>query len=482
MLDSPGAGGLAVRGTALRTAGFAATTVLGLISAPILTRHLGVEDFGRYATISALVALVVVVTDVGLGTYGMRELAVREPAEQRALLRRIIGLRLVLSLVGFAGAVAFAALAGYGSALVLGTVLASVGALTYVTQGMLALPLGVRLRLGWITVGEVVRQVVFVVAIVVLVLAGAGVVPLLAAAIPAGLVGTALLAWASRGALVWRPAFDGRGWLRLLRETLPVAVSGVVYTIYFRVVILIMSVIATASETGEFALSYRVIEILMTLPFLALGATLPLLSRAADTDQDRLRFAFARSFDVSVVAGIGLAVLTFTGAPLAMNVLTGSDTGPPVAVLEIQSPALATAFVSVIYGTVLLALRRHRELVLVSGIALVVTVVATFVLVPVSGAKGGGVATLIGEAVLALASVIVLRRVRPDLHPHHRVLPLAVLAAGLAVLASRVLEIPYVPNVGAVAVAGLVYLAVLLATRAIPAELIDALRPQARRA
>ena len=50
----------------------------------------------------------------------------------------------------------------------------------------------VDLRLGWVTVAELLRQLVTVVGIVVLVLAGASLVPFLALAIPASLAAVAV--------------------------------------------------------------------------------------------------------------------------------------------------------------------------------------------------------------------------------------------------------------------------------------------------
>jgi O-antigen/teichoic acid export membrane protein len=474
-LDTPAAGGIAIRGTALRAIGFGVVTLIGLVSAPVLTRHLGVVDFGRYSTVLSLIAVVSVVTDAGLGALAVRELAVLPPAAHRALMRHLLGIRLLLTLIGLAAAITFAALVGYGERMVLGTVVCGMGAITYIAQGTLSLPLQAGLRLGVVTAAEVVRQVVLTVAIVALVLAGAGVVPLLAATIPAGLAGTLALAGTARGSLVLRPRYDAAAWRRILHATLPIAVGGAMYALYFRLVLLLMSVIASAMQTGWFALSFRVVEILVGVPFLVVGSLLPLFARAARDDQERLAFGFRRTFDVSVVAGVGLTLVTYTGAPLAMSILTGDASGGPVDVLRIQSLSLVAVFVNVCLGTVLIALRRHRALLAVNAIALGGIVVAALVLVPAAGARGGAAAAAAGEWLLALAYGLALLRARPDLRPSFSAFPKAAVAAAAAVLASRAVHVPYVPNVGTVAVASVVYVVVLWAVRGVPPELTIAL-------
>src|SRR4051812_17649370 len=72
------AGPAAIRGGALRVGGYLAGVLLSVGSAAILFRHLGVEDGGRYVTITSLVALVAGLTDAGLLAIGVRELTVRK--------------------------------------------------------------------------------------------------------------------------------------------------------------------------------------------------------------------------------------------------------------------------------------------------------------------------------------------------------------------------------------------------------------------
>src|SRR4051794_17476340 len=58
ILDTPEAGVKSLRGGALRIGGYGIGLLLGLISAPLLIRHLGVVDFGRYVTVTSIVGLV----------------------------------------------------------------------------------------------------------------------------------------------------------------------------------------------------------------------------------------------------------------------------------------------------------------------------------------------------------------------------------------------------------------------------------------
>ncbi len=91
VLSSPEAGGRVIRGSAWRVGANGAGIVLGLATATLLLRHLGVAESGRYVTVLSLVAIPVYVADIGLNVAGSRELALRDPAERRALIGNILG-------------------------------------------------------------------------------------------------------------------------------------------------------------------------------------------------------------------------------------------------------------------------------------------------------------------------------------------------------------------------------------------------------
>jgi O-antigen/teichoic acid export membrane protein len=477
MLDSPAAGGRAIRGSAVRTVGYAVITALGLISAPLVTRHLGVVEFGRYMQVVSLIALVGTVTEAGLGALAVREFAVLDAEARRALLRNLLGIRLVLTVAGTAVAAAFAAVSGYGTDLVAGTALAGVGLLAYVAQGAFAVPLQAGLRLGWVTIGDVLRQIVFVVTLAILVIVGTGVVPLLGAPIAAGLAAAALTAAVVRREAPFVPAFDARTWARLLRETLPLAVAGALYSVYFRVVILVMSLAATGLQVGYFSLSFRVVEVLIALPFLVVGSFMPIFARAGRDDLERFRYGLGRTLEMAIVAGVGLSLVTFVGAPLAMNVLTDDPSSIPVDVLRIQSLSLALAFVNVTYGVAFVSLRRNRDLVVANAIGLLATIAVTFALVPPFEAIGGAWAATIGEAVLLVQYVWRLHAADLDLRSRFTIVPRALVAAGVGLaLAEAVPRLPAVPNLLPVVVATLGYVVMVVVVRALPPELTAALR------
>jgi len=469
ILDTPQAGPAAIRGGVIRVVGYGASVLLSVGSAALLFRHLGVEDSGRYVTVTSLVLVASGLVDLGLTGIGVRELAVREAGERSPLMRNLIGLRVVLSLVGVAGAVAFAAAVDYSDAMVLGTLLAGLGFAAAASQSTLVSVLTVELRLGLVTLLELLRQVVFVAAIVLLVLAGAELLPFLAASLPAGLVVLAATVAILAGSIAVKPAFDRAEWRLLLRDMLPYAAATALGAVYFRVSMVLLSLVSSAQQTGYFGASFRIIETLLAIPNLLVTAAFPIFARTAGSDRARLGYALQRMLEATVLAGGWVALMLIVGAPLIVEIIAGDSFAPSAEVLRIQAGALLLTFAGAPLGYALLSLRRHRDLLVITLAALVLNGVLVPLLADTHGANGAAAATLGAEFTLTASALFILARLDRRLRLSLAVVVKAApgFGAGCAVLA-----VPGVPSVVRMALATLLYAGLGLLLRAVPDEIL----------
>jgi O-antigen/teichoic acid export membrane protein len=462
----------ALRGSLLRTGGYVLGILLSLISARVLIEHLGVSSFGRYTTVVALVTIVAGFTEGGLNSVVLREFATLTAERRREMMASAIGIRLVLTFVGVMFAVAFAALAGYGSALIAGTALAGFGLVLQLLQSTLSTTLQAELRFGWVSAIEVLRQVVNVALLVALALAGAGLLPLLAVAIPASAISLLLTVPLVLRYTALRPSFHAGRWWALLRETIPWAIIAAVSIVYFRVALVLMSLISSASQTGYFATSFRISEVLVAIPVLVISAAFPILARAEREDSARFEFASGRILELALFVGTLLVLCLEVGAGFAIHVIADNKADPSIAVLRIQGLSLIASFVAVACGYPLLMRRRYREVLLANLLALAISSILTLSLAPSHGARGAALAALIAEIGLAISQAVMLKRASPGVVMRPSALLAVAVSGGAAVAVG--LTLPVHPVIGA-AVAVLVYLALLKLLRRLPPELGEVL-------
>jgi O-antigen/teichoic acid export membrane protein len=481
VLDTQAAGGLIIRGGALRFGSYVTIVALSLIPAVLLARHLGAIGFGRYTTVISLVTVVSTVTDVGMSNLGTREFAVREGADRDALMRDLFGLRVALTLVGALFAMLFAVLAGYSAALLAGTAVASLATVALVVQHTLSIPLLAELRLGLMSLLEVARQALTVVAIVALVAVGAGVFPLLAVTLVVYMVLVPITAISVRGRISLRMDLRTSRWIALLRPTIAFSLATAVGAIYVYTAQIITSLAASPHQSGLFALAFRVFIIAVTVPGLLVGGAMPLLARAARDDRERLAYALQRIFEVSLILGVATSLGLLAGAPFIVKVLTGPKLAEYVGsieVLRILGVAMIASFLSAGWGFALLSIKSYRPLLVVNALALLVSCVLTLILAARYGGTGAAVAVLCGESTLAIGNLLALARGHPDLRPRVAVVPKVILATAPAAALAVVLDLPAVASTALVLA---VYGLLIVLTRATPKEITELLPRPGRR-
>jgi O-antigen/teichoic acid export membrane protein len=463
VLDTPEAGALVVRGGALRVVGFALGTLLSLAGVIALTRHLEVVDYGRYQAVTALVAIVTALGDLGLGTLALREhaQAATGPQTRHHVLEALLGLRVALALAGVGVAAAAAALLGYDATMVGGAALASGAGVLLAGQQTATVPLQSALRIGTVTALDVGRQAMTTALMVGFVAAGAGLLWFLAIPIPVALALVAATV-AVLGRAVPRPAFDRALWPGLLRDAVPVGLATASGVLYLYASLVVCEFVATPRETGAFSASFRVIIIVAAVPALLGTSAFPLLARTAASAPERFGRATAGLIEGSVLLGGAAALGAVLGAPAIIAVIAGNGFDASIAPLRIQGAALGLTFAISGLGFALLA--RHRQAVLLrcNLLAFAVTVAAVAVLAAAHGERGAALGAAIGEATLCAVYAVALLRdvaIRPALVPR------IVLALGGALALGALVPVPAVP---ATAIGLAAYAALAWLFRAIP--------------
>jgi O-antigen/teichoic acid export membrane protein len=401
VLRSSGAGGRVIRGSALRVGANIGGLVLALLTATLLLRHLGVEESGRYVTVMSLVGIAVAIVDTGLNVSAAKDLTVRPRDERKRLLANIVGQRIGVAAVAWACLVGFSLIAGYPREMVTGTALAGCGVLLVAIGNSMMVPLTVELRNAGVAMVELLRAFVTLVGVGLLVVAGASLTPFLAVQVVVGLVVLAVVPLLlGRGGVV-RPRFDRDEQRGLMRTALPIAAALALGQIYFRLVIVLMSLISNARETGYFGGSLRAMEALIVLPVLVAGVALPVMTAAAHDNMARLRYAIEGLSEGAVIAGLLVILVTIRAADPVMRVIGGAEFEPAGNVLRIQVVALLFIALYQIWTVALVALGQQRQLILTNALGLVAVAVFAVILVPPLGAKGGAIASVCADAVLA---------------------------------------------------------------------------------
>lgn len=456
-----------VRGGAMRTAGFVAANLFAAAGAVVILRYLGVEEFGRYGTVMAIVAIVQGLTDAGLSVTGSREVSLTASMdERRRLLAHIVGLRIALTGIGVLAAVGFSAIAGYDSTLVLGTAIAGVGVLFISVQSAMLIPLSVDLRNGALTLNELLRQAILLIGFLVLVVAGAELLAFFALQVVAGLVLLAVAPFLIRRADLVRPRWNADELRKLAGIGIPVAVAAVLMAVYFRVVVVLMSLMSDdAVQIGYVVTSTRIFELGSALPLMLSGVVLPVMAVAARDDPARLRVVIQEMTQAMALVGALILIVILLAAEPILRILGGEEYVGAAPVLRIQGFALLTLFVSAAWSPALIGMHRQGAVAAATAVGLAIAIAAGLALIPVWEAEGAAAAAAIADAFVLSIAFVLLRRAGPGRDLHLSFVPRLAVAAGAALAVALV---PGLPALVDGIVGALVFLAAAFALRIVP--------------
>jgi len=469
ILDRPEAGEKVIRGGAIRSVAYGATIVLTGGVVPLMTRHLGVTDFGRFVTASAIVMIVAGITEFGLSGIGTREYALATAPERRALLANLLGLRTVLTLAGLALAAPLMALAGYPQVVIAGMLVSGLGLLLLNAELTYTISLTAQLSWGIASIFELINAVVVAAATVLLVVLGASLFPFFWVSVVSSLAALLAAVIYLRGHVSLLPRFELARWRGLVHDALPYAAATTVAILYPRIGLITVSLLSSGHQTGYYSTAYKVVEVLGGTSGLIASSAFPVFARAGREDHERLRTAVSKVSDTALIAGAYVALSLAVAAPFVISVLGGRSYAPAVPVLRLQAIALLGGFLAGTWSYTLLSLRMHASLLRATLGALLVSIVASVALVPTLGADGASIASALSEFVVAGGYLLALARAHAQLLPSLAIAPRVVLAGGGAACA---ILLP-VPSIVAWVIASAVFLA--LVAPVLPREILQLL-------
>lgn len=470
VLDTPEAAVITIRGSAVRTGGYVAVSLANALVLPFLFRYLGVVRAGQYVTVVSLITILAGLVETGLTGISVRLYTAAPQSERRRLLQNLLSMRIFVLLVAGLIVLAFSLGAGYPQVIVLGVCLGAVGVLLENVGSSYNVWLAANLQQGWIAVSNVARQLVATVLTFGFVFTKAPLLAFFAAFIPASLVQLLVSARVTRRFASLLPSGDFRAWWPLTVSSATYVIAMGLGFVYFRAPVILMSLLASGTDTGYFGAAFRIVEIL-TLLTIVLTAALPILTRAASHDAARHHYGLTRFFQVSIVLGGGLAVITATGADAAIKIIAGPKFAGSIGPLEALAPLLLLKFMTTAWAFGLLSLDRYRELLVTNAAASMASVLLGLAAIPLLGVYGGVIAALGAEVLLAVSYHVVLKR---SLEAASFPLRSGIVVALAAIVSCLPMLLP-LPDLLKPILGGAIYVLLLAVTRELPPETLEAL-------
>lgn len=385
------------------------STVLALVGIGLITRYLGTEGFGQYATVLAFFAFFSAFADLGLYAIATREIS-REGANEEKVLGSVMGLRITSAALVVLFSPFLAALLPYPYHVKIGIVLAALSfgfSSTYlVLNGLFQKNLAMD-RVGIAEVLGKVLQIAGLFAAVRLDLGFDAVVGAMVFALAFNCLTVVLL---SRRYVRIKLDFDTKKWRCFLKESLPMGISVLVTFAYFKLDTIILSILKESADVGVYNAAYKVIENLTFFPSMIIGLVFPMMSRYVFSNAKRFGELLDETLRVFVILAVPMVIGTLFLADEIIAIIGGSQFAASAGVLRILIFSLAAIFFGNFFNNILVAAGKQTLLMRILAVCAIFNISANLILIPKFSYLGAAATSVATETlVVILTSIAALK-------------------------------------------------------------------------
>ena len=391
-------------------------TILGIATVAVMTRYLGAADFGYYTTIIAYVQFFGILADFGLTLVTSQLLARRSPAvlrdegglartntDEQKTLNNLFTFRLVTALIFLGIAPLTVLFFNYAPEIKLGVTIAS---LSFFFSALCQIFIGLyqtKLLMVKASLGEVGGRIILTGAVIAVAAFNWGLFGMVVATVAGGLTQLLINYLLALPIVRLRFAFDREIWREIARLSWPLACTIALNLIYLKADTIILSLVKSPAEVGLYGAAYRVIDILVTLPFILAGIALPQITAAFSRhDNVNAHKIIQHSFDTLSIFALPLMIGTqFVATPL-MVLVAGSEFASSGLILQLLVFACGAIYLGTIFSHAIIAIAKQKKLIPAYAFVAVTSLIGYLIFIPRYSYFGAAAVTIYSEIMMSL--------------------------------------------------------------------------------
>lgn len=380
------------------------STILGLFSIALITRYLGKTGFGEYTTVITFLTFFAVTADFGLTLVTSQMISARNIDENK-ILNNLFSFRLVSALFFLSLAPLIVIFFPYSPAIKFGVLITFISFLFPALNQIIVGLFQKKLCIDKDAIGEVVSRAVLIIGIILTKKWNAGLNGILITTVVSAASSFLIHYFFALKFTVIKLEFDWQIWKKIISKSWPLAITIVLNLIYLRADTLLLSLFRSVEDVGLYGATYRIIDILTTIPFMFAGLILPILTTAwFDKNYDYFKSSLQKSFDFMALLAIPLvAGAWFIGRPI-MIYAAGSDFANSGDILRVLIFAVAAIFLGTMFSHAVIAIDKQKKMIGFYVFVSISSLVGYLVLIPKFSYFGAAAVTIYSELMIALFS------------------------------------------------------------------------------
>lgn len=395
--------------TLAQMGGKIATTGLGVIITILLTRYLGPAGFGAFTFILVFVAMFGSLADWGMTLITIRE-ASKNPAGSSEIIGNILVIRLILATVAAGVAVIIINFLAVEPLVKMLVMIASLSLIASSLKTSFQIIFNVKLRMENTALSDFSTNLLTLAIVFLVINFNLGLTGVVLAYLAGDFLAAFVAAFLGFRLLPLKFSLINPQTKYLLLESLPMGAILVTFTIYNRIDTVILAHFKGQEAVGLYGAAYRIYEVLTLGAAYFANAVLPLISKLAQTDKQKLAQVYRKSFMVLLILGVLVAGTNFIFAPLGIALIAGDKFAGSIPALQILSLALIVSYFNHLNGYTLIALGKQWYSFVIAIGALTLNIVLNWIFIPIYSYYAAAFITFITEGMIVLATLLILHK------------------------------------------------------------------------
>lgn len=368
-----------------------------LASIGLLTRYLGVNDFGKYAFIVAFAAIFKVMSGMGVPSIVVREMA-RDKGNARKIYASAFLLHIFLSLITILVITVSINLISSSEVVKIAAPLCAVAVSFELFSKLFSAIFQAYEKMEYDAYQTILAQSIYVISILCVVKLGYGLIGVFIALILT-FASECILGFYVVSRKFMRLKLRGNCdlWKYLIKEAYPIGIKNILRKLNYRIDTLVLAAMKSSVEVGLFHGVYKIIQSLM---FFAEGATkaiFPLFSRYSATSKTSLQQGYEKSFKFLILIGLPFGIFFSYFSKPVITLILGKAFVDATPVLQIFGWVLALMFLSNLMQKMLIVGNKQTYSMVATIVSLCINLALDIILIPKMSYIGASLATLLSE-------------------------------------------------------------------------------------
>jgi len=380
--------------------------ILAFLLMPFAARYLGDERYGAFGLASTLMYFVLILSDFGVNTYVIREVA-KNRKQAKQYCSNAFFLKLILLLVAIPLLLLYLSFAGYNAETNLAIL---IFAFYGIISSFVQLATGIFRafeRMEFETIVLIVEKVITT-GLGILVLAmGFGLTIFCSVFAMGGLISLILSGLLLKKRFCWIDFNISRKFMfSLLRTSFAFGISMILSTVYGYTGVLMLSIMTSQEEVGWYWAAFRFLSFTNFIPTILATALFPALSREIVQSKERFSELFTK----------GMKYLSFLAFPLVAGTILlskdiillvfGDEYFNSIIAIQILVWVAGLLFFNIFLVNILKAANHQKSLVNIQIIGLIINITLNLLLIPRYSYIGASITTVITEVLMFLFAII----------------------------------------------------------------------------